>query len=162
MAMPGLNRRSCSELKQLIVGGNLMNKISQIRAAEGGFTILELMISAALLAIALTGVVAALFESSRIDENTRERAIAQKAAENMMEQIKAQPRNAGGAEIVDFCNNNADFDVENLETGNNSEGSIPPPDTSNPGYVIVTVVISWDGVMGPQNLSITRYLYVYG
>jgi len=58
-------------------------------AREGGFTILEIMIAASVLAIALLGHTASIFSEHKLSESQRARSTALLAAEQFMERLRS-------------------------------------------------------------------------
>lgn len=138
---------------------------------QGGFSLLELMVAVAILAVAITGVVAALMEAGRLEENTRERRTSRNAVDRQIASLEALDRGNFGQEMIDYIegqngfDRHAEFEVENLEPapGETTVGSITYDDTDvmTDNILVVTVRTRWDGVMGEQNLHVTRYFYVH-
>ena len=60
------------------------------RGGAGGFTLLEVMFSAAVIAIAISGVAGALVSAMRLDQVNSESSDAQQAARQMMERVSSQ------------------------------------------------------------------------
>jgi len=128
---------------------------------------IEVIIAAAILAIALTGIITAMYRTSQLNESFGKRNLALKGAENMMAQIKAQPRSDGGQKIIDYIDDQdvdastpeVEFDIDGLEQNNGQEGLIDLTDQN--GYVVVNVLVRWEDVLGTQDLSITSYIYTF-
>jgi prepilin-type N-terminal cleavage/methylation domain-containing protein len=136
------------------------------RNEEEGFTLIELVISVAILAIALTGLVTTLYRSIQLDNSFKNRSIALQGAQKMMSQIKAQPRRNNGEQLktfIDNLDNDGDgvneYDVTGLEPDVTAEGRVTYEDKG--GYVRVDIVVEWNDQMGQQDVAITGNFYTY-
>lgn len=124
-----------------------------------GYTLIEVLIATAVLAIALTGVSSVVIQSNRLNEYNREKKVAQKAANSMMEQI--QSKSIDQDQLINFLNSQNEFAVEGLSpvTGNDTVGSLTyeiNPDTGDTFPVQVNVILRWDGIMGESKFSLTK------
>jgi prepilin-type N-terminal cleavage/methylation domain-containing protein len=134
---------------------------------EEGFTLIELVISVAILAIALTGLVTTLYRSIQLDNSFKNRSIALQGAQKMMSQVKAQPRRNNGEELKEFIENIDndpddsvnEYDVTGLEPDVTAEGRVTYEDKG--GYIRVDIVVEWNDQMGQQDVAITGNFYTY-
>lgn len=133
---------------------------------EEGFTLIELVISVAILAIALTGLVTTLYRSIQLDNSFKNRSIALQGAQKMMSQVKAQPRRNNGEELKTFIDNLDEdgdgvneYDVTGLEPDVTAEGRVTYEDKG--GYIRVDIVVEWSDQMGQQDVAITGNFYTY-
>jgi len=134
---------------------------------EEGFTLIELVISVAILAIALTGLVTTLYRSIQLDNSFKNRSIALQGAQKMMSQIKAQPRRNNRVKFKEFIENIDhdpddsvnEYDVTGLEPDVTAEGRVTYEDKG--GYVRVDIVVEWNDQMGQQDVAITGNFYTY-
>lgn len=134
---------------------------------QDGFTLIELVISVAVLSIALTGLVTTLYRSIQLDNSFKNRSIALQGAQSMMSQVKAQPRRNNGKLLKEFIENIDDdptdskneFDVSGLEPDVTAEGEVFYEDKG--GYVRVDIIVRWNDQMGQQDVAITGNFYTY-
>ncbi len=137
------------------------------QGSNQGFTLIELIISVAVLSIALTGLVSTLYRSVQLDNSFKNRSVALQGAQSMMSQIKAQPRRQGGALLMEFIENIDgdpgdsvnEFDVTGLEPNIIAEGIVEHEDKG--GYIRVDVIVSWEDQMGEQEVALTGNFYTY-
>lgn len=134
--------------------------------SEEGFTLIELVISVAVLAIALTGLVTTLYRSIQLDNSFKNRSIALQGAQKMMSQIKAQPRRNSGhllKEFIEDLDKDGDgineYDITGLEPDVTAEGRVMYEDKG--GYIRVDIVVEWSDQMGEQDVAITGNFYTY-
>src|SRR4029079_9573605 len=60
----------------------------KVRTGNGGFTLVELIIAVAVMCLSLLTLTVAITSASRINDNSRERAIAYELAKSKMEEIR--------------------------------------------------------------------------
>lgn len=102
---------------------------------NSGFTLLELMIGAVVLIVALVGLIAAYTGCFMLNEGARNLTIAINGAQDKMEEI----RNLSFDQIAGQDGTN--FETDGLRDSD-SEG-IVEVDSSNPDLLVVTVTICW-------------------
>ena len=102
---------------------------------KSGFTLLELMIGAAVLIVALVGLIAAYIGCFTLNEGARNLTIAINGTQAEMERI----RNLSFDQIDD--QNGTNFEIDGLDSSE-SEG-IVEVDSSNPDLLKVAVTVSW-------------------
>ncbi len=100
-----------------------------------GFTLIELMIAAAILVIALVGLLAAYTGCFGLNETARNLTIAMSGAQKEMEKI----RNLAFSQISAEDGNS--FEIAGIADAD-SEGVIEV-DSSNPDLLVVTVTVCW-------------------
>lgn len=105
------------------------------RNRQGGFTLVELLISVGLLAVVTTGTVAALLACLGLSSTSKNNHIATTAAIGLAEEIQ-------GASFPDLVTDydNLNFTVNALTAG--SRGIIYVDDT-NPDLLQVTISVCW-------------------
>lgn len=130
----------------------------------GGFTIVELIVTVGLLGVVLLGLVAALVESHRTNQNFSERRAARAEAERFFSKMEATSRERYGENIIDKFHQTT-FSVEGLEPPENGGPMgfiiVDQSNRLNAGDLKVNIRINWNGVMGEQELIATRHFYVH-
>ena len=109
-------------------------KIQDTKDSEG-FTLLELMIGASVLVVALVGLIAAFSGCFTLNETARNTTIAINGAQDRIEWI----RNITFDQIANQDGTN--FEIDGLPDGD-SEG-IVEVDSINPDLYRITITISW-------------------
>ncbi len=104
---------------------------------KSGFTLLELMIAAAVLIVAISGLLATFTGLLSLNENSGSLSLAITAVQDKMEEI----RNS------DFSTLFATYNGENFEpdgfSPSEAEGNISIDNTTNPDLLEVAVSVSW-------------------
>ncbi len=134
---------------------------------QGGFTLIEVLIAAAVLAIALAGILSAMVRTTQLDESFGKRSVALKGMENMMAQIRSQPRMKDGKKVIEYIENVDDdptdsineFNVDGLEPDNDAEGRITY--SKSDGVLKVHLTVNWTDIMGDQQVSLTSFLFIF-
>lgn len=126
-----------------------------------GYTLIEVLIATAVLAIALTGVSSVVIQSNRLNEYNREKKVVRTAAKNMMEQI--QSTSITEDQLIDFMNSKDQFEVEGLSPvkGQDTVGTVTYSTNSKSGVtfpVKANVVVRWEGILGESRFSITKII----
>ncbi len=101
-----------------------------------GFTLVELMIAVAILAIILLGLLAVFTSCFKLNETSRNLTVAINGAQKKIEEI----RNSTFSSVYSIYNGAA-FEVDGLDNSD-SEGSIMV-DNTNPALLEVTVTVCW-------------------
>ncbi|KPK38868.1 MAG: hypothetical protein AMJ78_09365 [Omnitrophica WOR_2 bacterium SM23_29] len=101
-----------------------------------GFTLLELMITAAILIVALIGLLAVYVLCFNINETAKNLTLATSAIQQKLEEI----RDYSFYEIFDELNN-TNFEVSGIPN-QDAEGTIRV-NTSNPDLLKITISVSW-------------------
>ncbi len=76
-------------IKNRVIGG-VRSGVRPIRSRRGGFSLLELMIAMAVIAIALFGILAMVTQTMSMKEIARENELAKEWAQKRIEEVKAQ------------------------------------------------------------------------
>ncbi|MBI3272242.1 MAG: hypothetical protein HYZ53_24845 [Planctomycetes bacterium] len=115
-------------------------------SAASGFTLLEAMLAAVVILVALMGLASTMSYAARTDMVAGEHMSALNAGRAEMETIKATSFGALAAL------NNTNFTVAGM-SGLTPVGQVLV-NTTNPNLFDVTVTVTWRGVMGPQTLTL--------
>jgi len=122
-----------------------------------GFTLVELAVGLAVLAVLLLGLAIALATSARLKAAARERLVAEEAARSKLEEILAWP---------DFSTLAALFDGEDFAAGAGADALRAQPDDADglPGEVRidttdasllgVRVTVAWRGAGGDDRVEL--------
>ena len=94
------------------------------RAHESGLTLIEVMIAISIMSIALFGLLAAMFSSSRLIEANKEEMLATNAARQIMARLKDEPfdqvfASMGGADAQGIVQ--SEFDEYTEQTGETTD-----------------------------------------
>lgn len=135
--------------------------IHQKRRIKNGFTLVEVLIATAVLAITMLGVSSVVVQANRMGQHNEERKIARNAAQNMTQQI--QSKSFSKDQLLTFLNNKSTFSVPGLTPvkGENQVGSISyktNPDPARNFPVKVNVIMHWQGIMGENTFSTTKII----
>lgn len=106
-----------------------------MRISDKGFTLLELMIAAGILLIAILGLLTAFIHCIFLSESNKNLVTAVTDAQYVLEQIKSLPY----SEISNFINNFNPSQFSNLD---NEAITFPNPDIGG-NIAEVTVNVSW-------------------
>lgn len=124
-----------------------------------GISIVEVMASVGILAIALVGVLAAVSSTMRMNEDSHDRVIAIEAARQKMEEIQA--REFGYVRTY----NGVGFAVTGLTAQNGDADGLPgevlideTTGTNTSQYLEVQVSVRWKTLTGPRSVELRRKL----
>lgn len=116
------------------------------RAADGGMSLLEIIIAMAIVAIAVVGALSLVAFSTGTDQAAKERMIAMDNAKTVMEQIQ----NTAYDDIFTNFNGYA-FDAGNLRPvdgdSDNKVGRVVV-DNTDPELLNIQVLVEWNGMNG--------------
>ncbi len=131
------------------------SQVQKIFRAERGMTLIELILSAAVMAIVLLSGLFALDESHRLASEARYKLLAMNAARSTLETVK----------------NTALVNVPAINTAGLVPADLPGGGitiTTNPANLVgatvatVTVTVNWTGTKGiPKNLQVTTMRSIY-
>jgi hypothetical protein len=114
------------------------------RRAEEGVTLIEIVITLGVLALAIMAVFSMLLLGIRLDELNRERDLAKDAVTTVIEKIKAHDFDSIKIDYGEGGDPGNTFVVDGLY---NSQGEILI-DSSNPELLDIRVRLTWEGREG--------------
>lgn len=125
----------------------MKKKSNMLKLLNKGFTLSELMLAAAILLIAISGLLVAFIGCILLNESNNNLVIAVDDAQYVLEQI----RNSAYSEISNFINN---FNPSQFSNLNNETITFPNP---NIGARIaeVNVNVSWTERQGQRNFQLS-------
>lgn len=112
-------------------------------AARGGFTLLEVIVSLAVLSIGLVAVLEAYSAASRVSLQDEFLTTATFLASGKMEEVLKEPYITSGSDEGDFGEEFADF-----------TWTVEATDSEIEGLVLVTVTVEWEGPTGQDYLEL--------
>ena len=137
------------------------NPVLAGRRFRRGFSLIEVMVALAVIAIALFSMLTMMLNTMNLKEVQRQRALAKQAALAKLEEIKAQdfdtinPQYGAGGFMNTFT---VDGLLDSAQGDSQARGAIAI-DNTNPDLLDLTVTITWEA-LGGQNLNYsTRSLY---
>jgi type II secretion system protein I len=130
------------------------------RTAEGGFTLLEIVVALALVATAATGLAAAVSAATKANAMLRERGIALTAAQAKMEEMLATWHTGKGASKF-ISNANRSFAVPGLtpQDGQLAAGTIVGGTKNEAPLYTLIVRVAWKGSLGNDSVSVELTVY---
>ncbi len=122
--------------------------VSRLSRRRRGFSLLEVMIALAVIAIALFAALSMIVQTASSKENMREQEIAKEAASAKIEEIKAR---TFGEIYATY--NGAAFTVVGLNapTGTGRGLGSVAIDATNPNLFEITITIRWKGTQGARS-----------
>ena len=126
---------------------------------DPGFTLVELLVAAMLLAIVAVGVAAAMVQTPRLTRSAREDVAIRTAMRSVVAEISAAPFSEVPATYDDYA-----FEVPGIEATRADPDGIPGlvkirvEGEAAATFYIVTISVTWQGVHGARTLRNAHYL----
>lgn len=132
---------------------------------RNGFTLVEVMVSLAIISVLILGVYSLIILSLRITADNKNYVTAMEIANQKMEQIRNMPYNnvgtitgvpSGIIPQAETIERGGSFTVDtSIIVYNDSYDDVSGSDSIPNDYKIATIKISWESSYGPKNLSIS-------
>lgn len=137
-----------------------MNRSRQFpsRAADGGFSLLEVIVAVSVLAIAVTGMMALYFNTAIMTEFNQEVKAATFASQQKLEEIRGTAYTSIATSYP--AGTTQYFAVPKLApfVASDPQAGSVVVDYGNPSLLNVTVRVHWNGVRGEGNLQVTTMI----
>src|SRR5580765_2340297 len=126
--------------------------VCQQSRKDRGLSLVELVIAMGILAIALTGVIAALLQAAQSNQANRELIVARDAVMAKLDELRARPVNQA---LGVYLQANSSFAIPGLPQSQGLVTFSPanpwPVDSAAPYLVELHVKATWSGVRGPSH-----------
>lgn len=147
-------------------------RLSRRRKTSGGYTLIEVIITAGVIAVALAELMSVIISTTNIRESTRERTRAKEATVAKLDEIRtaagavddddefeAIPATYGGPDADgDEITDGLTFDVAGLSLGDDPGQATTIIDFSNPELLDVRITVRWNRVGGQESTYTMRSL----
>ena len=122
------------------------------RRTDQGFSLLEVMVSLSIIAIALMAIVSTVLHTIRMKESEKEQQIAKQAVTRKVEELKA-----GTFSTLFATYDGTTFGVADLvhTAGPTGQGlGTVEIDNTNSELLDITVTVQWNGILGDGTYSL--------